>query len=153
MHLCFRCQQTTLLSCRFRAFWEAGSAGGSGRPSSRITSAHLMQRAWGRGTRWCSACWTQRPSTSSSFTSWWTTSWGHCAWPPALRSRRLHMMMSAAFSSTGWFILAHRNLEGYCSFQLSSFPWILNLTQYVVDKSITHPQICRTSSTGLILWN
>lgn len=99
-------------SCRFRAFWEAGSAGESGRPSSRITSAHLMQRAWGRGTRWCSACWTQRPSTSSSFTSWWTTSWGHCAWPPALRSRRLHMMMSAAFSSTGWFILPHRNLRG-----------------------------------------
>lgn len=90
--------------CRSRAFCEAGFAGGSGKPSSRIISARLMQRAWGRGTRWCSACWTRRQSTSSSFIFWWTTSWGRCAWPPALRSLPSPTMMSAAYSSTGWLI-------------------------------------------------
>lgn len=60
-----------------------------------------MQRAWGRGTRLCSACWTRRLSTSSSFTSWWTTFWGPSAWLRAPRSPPSPTMMSAAYSWTG----------------------------------------------------
>lgn len=91
----------TLRNSRSRASYGAGSAGGSGRPLFRTISARRTQRAWGRGTRWCSACWTRRPSTSSSFTSLWTTFWDHSAWLPAPRSPQSPMTMSAAYSWTG----------------------------------------------------
>lgn len=63
-------------SPRCRASCGAGCAGGSGRPSSRTTSGRPTPTACARGTRWCSACWRPRPSTSSSSTSWSTTSCG-----------------------------------------------------------------------------
>uniref|UniRef100_A0A8C0UBB2 Uncharacterized protein n=1 Tax=Cyanistes caeruleus TaxID=156563 RepID=A0A8C0UBB2_CYACU len=92
---------TSRRSRRCRASCGAGCAGGSGRPSFRTTSGPPTLTACARGTRWCSACWRLRPSTSSSSTSSSTTSCGRCGWQPAPRSRPSHTTMSAAFSSTG----------------------------------------------------
>lgn len=108
--------------CRSRASCAAGSAGGSGRPSSRITSARRTLRAWGRGTRWSSACWTQRPNTCSSSTSWSTTSWGRSAWPPVPRSRPSPTMTSAVYSSTGWNCLSNNSVQRQFSYALV-FVW------------------------------
>lgn len=86
---------------RSRASCEVGFAAGSGRPSSRTTFVRPTPKAWGRGTRWCLACWRPRLNMSSNSTYWSTTSCGRSAWLPAPRSRPSPTMMSAASSLTG----------------------------------------------------
>lgn len=108
--ICGKVLQTFLmLDCfknlfRYRVSCVVGCVGGSGRLLSKITFAHHMLKAWGRETRWYLACWKPRLSTSSSSTSLSTISFVHSAWLLVPKSHPSHMMMSAAFFSTGTWI-------------------------------------------------
>ncbi len=98
-----------------------------------------MLRAWERGTRSSSTWWRLRPSTSISFPSWSTASWGHSEWPPAPRNHPLAMMMSVASSLTGvwvWFPI--------------DTPLVLRLVKTHMGKCLFSPEL---KSYLITQWN